>query len=114
MDYQLKISEFINKASELLDNVGVKEEKEEIVSKLTATFVANLSNLLGAKLDFNESITKASESGVNIFKYLDQNNIDYTVEFDSAKKQTLETFITSSSSLFPPEKVEELNKIISE
>lgn len=114
MDYQSKISEFINKASELLDNVGVKEEKEDIVSKLTATFVANLSNLLGEKPDFNESVTKASESGINIFKYLDQNNIDYTVEFDTAKKQTLQNFVSSSSSLFPPEKVEELNKIISE
>lgn len=112
MNHQTIIVEFIKKTSELLDSVGVAEEKSEIISKLTTTFIINLSELLSKKSYFKDNIKKSSETGINILKYLDQNNIDYSIEFEAAKKQTLEKFLLSSSSLFSPEKLAELNDII--
>lgn len=111
------LTKFLQKVSNIFDCLNLTEGKEEIVKNLVGSFLLNFSRII-AQDERSASVlsdySQASDSGSDkLFEFLDSKSIDYKTSFDQAQKETLQSFVSELTPDLTPEKVEELNKIIS-
>lgn len=108
---------FLQKISRIFLALENKNSQEETVKNLTAALILNLSKLLAMDDKIAPLLTELGQTQSNdsskLFEFLDSKGVDYKVHFETAEKETLQNFIAELTPNLSPEKVEELNKIIS-
>lgn len=108
---------FPQKLSKILDSLEIQQDRDELVKKLSAAYMINFSRLMSANekvAPYLKDFSSASDANADkLLEYLDSKNIDYQEILLSAQKETLQSFVSELQVDLTPEKVEELNKVVS-
>lgn len=112
INYQSKVTNFINKVVTILDIGKINDDEGKIVGNLVSIFVLNLSALLGEKTVFKDIVAKFSDKNVNVINYLGENDIDCVAEFDQSINKTLTDFVDNMKNSFDEGQIEEINRVI--
>ena len=110
MDNNKLLSDFLEKVSRTFDVLGINDNKEEVVKNLVGSFLLNFSRLLATDekiAPLLSDYSRATDSEpAKLFDFLDSKNVDYKTHFNSAQKETLESFVNElSQSLSPPKSI---------
>lgn len=109
---------FPQRLSKMLVLLGIQQNSDDLVKKLSESYMLNFSRLMSSDekiTPYIKDFSSASDANPDkLLEYLDSKNVDYQNVLLSAQKETLQSFVSELQSSLSPEKVEELNKIISE
>ena len=117
--HNTNLIKFPQKLAKILELLEIKQgDGDELVKKLSSAYMVNFSRLMssdGKVAQYLKDFSSATDSSSDkLLEYLDSKNVDYQEILISAQKETLQSFVNELTSDLSPEKVEELNKIISE
>ena len=118
MDKNKLLAIFLQKVSELFSVLGIEEDKEEVIKNLVGSFLLNFSRLLASDEKIAPLLNDYSQAmdsdPAKLFDFLDSKNVEYQVLFNSAQKETLQSFVSELEPSLTSEKTEALNEIVSE
>lgn len=108
---------FFQKISKVFSVLGIVENKEEVIKNLVASFLLNFTRLLASDEKIapllNDYFQATDSDPTKLFEFLDSKNVEYQALFNSAQKETLQSFVFELKPSLTPEKTEALNKVIS-
>lgn len=109
---------FPKKLSLILTALDIQQDSDDLVKKLSESYMLNFSISMSSDekiASYLKDFSSASDADPDkLLEYLDSKNVNYQEVLVSAQKETLQSFVSELQSSLSPEKVEELNKIISE
>lgn len=118
MNVNKKLDAFVKKILEIFTLLDIQIGKDEILKNLMSTFFVNFSRLMASNetiSPFLKDFSQTDDPDPNkVFDYLDSKNINYQEVLISAQNETLQSFVSELESKLPPEKIRELQKIITE
>jgi hypothetical protein len=109
---------FLSKISNIFTILKITENKDEMTKNLVGTSLVNFSRLFSTNektAPFLQDYSQVSDADPEkLFSFLDSKGIDYRSVFIQAQNETLQSFVNEVSSDLTSEKLEELNRIVSE
>lgn len=118
MDKNKLLAVFFQKISKTFSLLGVEENKEEVIKNLVGSLLLNFSRLLASDEKIapllNDYSQATDSDPTKLFDFLDSKNVEYQALFNSAQKETLQSFVSELEPSLTSEKTEALTKIISE
>lgn len=112
------LATFFSNTSKVFETLSVTENKEEILKNLVGSLLMNFGRIIASDdqiAPYLQGYSQANDVDPNkLFDFLDSKGVDYKSSFNQAQKETLQNFVSELTPDLAPEKVEELNKIISE
>jgi hypothetical protein len=110
--------DFPKKLSEILVSLDIQEESDDLIKKLSESYMLTFSRLMSSDEKISPYIkdfSSASDADPNkLLEYLDSKNVDYQSVLLSSQRETLQSFVAEIAPDLAPGKLGELNKIISE